>query len=260
MELSISIVAYKNYTDIENAIKTLELYTPSDISKEIYILDNGNTADYKEKNKKFLLFISKYSDIKYIDLGGNVGFGKGHNKVLPLINSQYHCILNPDILFKEDVFSPIIKYMDMHPDVGMVIPNIVDKDGNRQLDYRKEPTVFDMFIRMFGKKLFSKRFKEHTLQNNDYSKPFQVPFGQGSFLIIRSSLYKKLNGFDEHFFMYLEDADLCKRVNQVSKLMYYPYASVIHLWKKGSHKNIKLFEIHVKSMYVYFKKWGWKIL
>lgn len=258
MILSISIVAYKNYKDIKNTIKTLELYTPSNISKEIYVLDNGNTPDCKEERTEFLLFISKYDDIKYIDLGKNVGFGKGHNEALSFIDSQYHCILNPDILFKEDAFSSIIKYMDKHPDVGMVIPNIVDKNGNRQLDYRKEPTVFDMFVRMFCKKLFSRRFKEHTLQNNDYSKPFQVPFGQGSFLVIRSGLYKKLNGFDERFFMYLEDADLCRRVNQVSKLMYYPYVSVVHLWKKGSHKNIKLFEIHVKSMYIYFKKWGWK--
>ena len=53
----------------------------------------------------------------------------------------------------------------------------------------------------------------------------------------------------------MEDADLCKRVNQLSKLMYCPYATVIHRWEKGSHKNMKLFKIHLKSMFLYFKKW-----
>ena len=58
--------------------------------------------------------------------------------------------------------------------------------------------------------------------------------------------------------MYMEDADLYKRVNQLSKLMYCPYATVIHRWEKGSHKNMKLFKIHLKSMFLYFKKWGIK--
>jgi len=148
--------------------------------------------------------------------------------------------------------------MDNDPSVGMVIPNIVDQSGKRQLVYRKEVTIFDMFIRMFCKELFPKRIAKHTLQDQDYSKTFQVPFGQGSFLVIRTDLFKKIGGFDDRFFMYMEDADLCKRVNQVSKLMYYPGATVIHKWEQGSHKNKILFKYHVQSMNKYFKKWGYK--
>lgn len=259
MKLSVSIVAYRNYASIEKAIETLEQYTPSTISKEIFVLDNGNTPNLKRHNIEFKRFLTKYNDTKYIDLGKNIGFGKAHNKMLSIINSKYHCIMNPDIVFKEDAFSPILKYMDLHADVGMVIPNIVDSDGRRQLAYRKELTIFDMFTRRFCKSLFPKRFKNQTLQYKDYSKPFQVPFGQGSFLVIKSNLYKKLNGFDENFFMYMEDADLCKRVNEVSKLMYYPYVSVVHKWGKGSHKNLKLFKIHVVSAITYFRKWGIKL-
>ena len=59
--------------------------------------------------------------------------------------------------------------------------------------------------------------------------------------------------------MYLEDADLCRRVNDESTLVYYPEAEVIHKWEKESHKNKKLFAIHLKSMFEYFNKWGWKI-
>lgn len=59
--------------------------------------------------------------------------------------------------------------------------------------------------------------------------------------------------------MYVEDADLCKRINQVSKLMYFPGTSVIHKWEKGSHKNIKLFSYHLQSLIYYFKKWGIKL-
>ena len=146
--------------------------------------------------------------------------------------------------------------MNSRNDVGMVIPKIVDEDGNMQNVYRIEPKIFDMFIRFFCPKLFPKKMKKITLQDKDYSKEFQVPFGQGSFLVIRTELLKKINGFDDRYFMYMEDADLCKRVNQESKLMYFPGTEVIHKWEKGSHKNKKLFKYHVQSMIKYFKKWG----
>jgi GT2 family glycosyltransferase len=257
-KLSVCIVAYHNYDDIEHALETMEKYTPAELNKTVYIVDNGNTPEWKKQNKDFLKFIERYTDVEYIDTHKNLGFGKGHNTVLRLLESEYHCIMNPDILFKEDAFTKIITYMDNNQEVGMVIPNITDAKGNRQKVYRLELTVFDMFIRMFARKIFSKRFAKHTMQDADYSKPFQVPFGQGSFLVIRTDLFKKLKGFDDNFFMYVEDADLCKRVNCISKLMYYPGATVIHMWEQGSHKNKTLFKYHVNSMRYYFHKWGYK--
>lgn len=255
-DLSICIVAYRNYEEIIQAIDTLERFTSATIKKTIYIVDNSN--EQGDALTQFLDRIREHKDVVFIDAMSNLGFGRGHNYIIDRINSKYHCIMNPDILFCEDAFTPIISYMDTHLDVGMVIPNIVDETGNRQMVYRKEPTVFDMFIRMFCKDLFPNRVADHTLQYENYNEPFQVPFGQGSFLVIRTDLFKQMKGFDDAFFMYMEDADLCKRVNMESSLMYLPDATVIHKWKKGSHKNLNLFKIHVASMKHYFDKWGWK--
>lgn len=260
VKLSVCIVAYNNYEDIEAAITSMENYTSTGLSKKIYIVDNGVAVSSNEKVESFTSFIRKYEDIEYIDVGKNLGFGKGHNFVLKLIDSEYHAIVNPDILLCEDSLSKIVMWMDEHRDVGMTIPVIIDENGNRQQVYRQELTVFDMFNRMFLKGAFRAREKKHTMQNMDYSKPFRVPFGQGSFLVVRSELLKKMGGFDEKFFMYVEDADLCKRVNQISKLMYYPGTKVIHKWEKGSHGNKMLFKYHIESMICYFKKWGWKLI
>ena len=257
-DLSITIVAYHNYDDIKKAITTIEKYTSNKIKKEIYIVDNSCLEDNNSIVIDFKKYISNYDDINYINTKENLGFGKGHNYVLNKLRSKYHAIVNPDILLNEDAFSKIIDYLNNNIDVGMVIPNIVDEEGKRQAVYRLEPTIFDMFIRMFCKGLFNKRKAKHTMQDQDYSKPFQVPFGQGSFLVIRTELFKELNGFDDNYFMYLEDADLCKRVNKVSKLMYLPNATVIHKWEKGSHKNKTLLNYHINSMKYYFKKWGYK--
>lgn len=258
VKLSASIVAYNNYDDIKEALASMEEHTSSGLLKKVFIVDNGVAVSSPSATEEFKTFACELKDVEYIDAEGNLGFGKGHNTVLDRIDSEYHAIVNPDILFCEDAFAKIVKWMDEHNDVGMVIPDIRDEYGKRQLVYREELTVFDMFVRFFCKGLFPRRIRKHTLQDKDYSKPFQVPFGQGSFLVVRTDLFKELNGFDDNFFMYAEDADLCKRVNQVSKLMYFPGARVIHKWEKGSHGNKILFKYHVQSMKYYFKKWGVK--
>lgn len=258
IDLSVCIIAYHNFDDIRVAISSLEKYTSNKIRKQIYIIDNGSENATKNEKEKIDNILSRYNDVTYIDAKENLGFGKGNNYILPILTSKYHCIMNPDVIFNEDAFSPIIEYLDNNSSVGMVIPNIVDETGNRVAVYRQELTIFDMFIRMFFKNNFKKRQEWHTMQYEDYSKPFQVPFGQGSFLVIKTELFKRINGFDERYFMYMEDADLCKRVNQVSKLMYFPGATVVHKWQRGSHKNKKLFKYHIESMRHYFKKWGYK--
>lgn len=260
VKLSVCIVAYNNYEDIKSALISMEKYTSCEINKKIYIVDNGVAVSSVSSVNGFKKWLEGCKNVEYIDTCQNLGFGKGHNVVLENLDSEYHAIVNPDIMFCEDAFSEILTWMDNNKDIGMVIPDIRDTSGKRQLVYREELTVVDMFIRYFCKNLFSERRKKHTLQNMDYSKPFHVPFGQGSFLVIRTKLFKELNGFDENYFMYVEDADLCKRVNQVSELMYFPGAKVIHKWEQGSHKNKTLFRHHLHSMRYYFKKWGIKFI
>jgi GT2 family glycosyltransferase len=247
-DLSISIVAFNDEEDVLKAVESVEGHTPSFVSKTIYVIDNGG------KSENFKNALEKWPDVKYVAMPKNVGFGAGHNEVLCELDSKFHAFVNPDIELTEDAFTPLLKFME-EDGAGMAVPRILDKEGNLTPVYRLNPTAFDMFIRMFIKGGFKKRRAKHTMQDMDYTKPFDVPFAQGSFLVIKTDLLKELGGFDERFFLYMEDADLCRRVNRVSKLRYCPYASVIHRWEKGSHKSLKLFALHVSSMLKYFKKW-----
>lgn len=253
-DLTITIVSYHNGEDVKKAVESIEKYTPENIKKQIYIVDNSENPEMNPGKLTEL-----YPDADYLVTGKNLGFGGGHNYVLKQLDSKYHAIVNPDIILEEDAFSKLISFMQ-DESIGMCVPRLVDEEGELLAVYRRELTVWDMFLRMFLKGAFKKRQAYHTMQDADYSKPFDVPFAQGSFLLIRTELFQRLGGFDERFFLYMEDADLCKRVNQVSRLCYCPDTKVIHKWEKGSHKSKKLFQLHVQSMISYFKKWGIKIV
>ncbi len=251
-DISITIVAYNNETDVKDAVRSIMEQTNGKLSKKIYIVDNSTEANQLSS------LAEEYADVVYQRPGENLGFGGGHNYVLPELDSQYHAIVNPDILLTEDSFSVLLSFMEQSQ-AGMAVPRLLDEKGNLQAVYRRELTVFDMAVRMFFSAHFHKRQYYHTMQDMDYGKPFLVPFAQGSFLVIRTELFRELGGFDERYFMYMEDADLCKRVNKVSSLWYCPGTAVIHKWERGSHKDMRLLRIHISSMFQYFRKWGWKL-
>ena len=144
-DISVSIVIYNDYEVAKDAVHSLEQFTSQQLSKSVYVVDNGADVSLKDEQYSFLKYLKQYKDVTYIDAGENLGFGKGHNLVLDQLDSRYHVIMNPDILFCEDALGKIVNWMDDNPDVGMVIPCITDTDGNRQAVYRKELTVFDMF-------------------------------------------------------------------------------------------------------------------
>lgn len=254
-DLTITIVSYHDEADVIKAVESIEKYTPASIQKEIFIVDNiDGTVD----NDKLMKLENQYADVKVVATGKNLGFGGAHNYVMDMLDSKFHAIVNPDILLEMDAFSALLSFMQDET-IGMCVPRLVDESGELLAVYRREVTVWDMFLRMFLKGAFKKRQDYHTMANADYTKPFEVPFAQGSFLVIQTELFKRLGGFDERYFLYMEDADLCKRVNEVSRLMYCPDATVVHAWDRGSHKSGKLFMLHVKSMFSYFSKWHWKL-
>ncbi len=251
-DLSITIVAFNDEADVRAAVSSIMEYTAGKLSKKIYIVDNST-----EENELSSL-AEEYGDVVYEKPGENLGFGGGHNYVLPKLASKFHAIVNPDILLQEDSFSILISFLEKSG-AGMAAPRLVDSEGNLQAAYRRELTLCDMAIRMFFSAHFARRQHYHTMQDMDYGKPFPVPFAQGSFLVIRTGLFLELGGFDRRYFMYMEDADLCRQVNHVSSLWYCPDTEVIHQWERGSHKNLHLMRIHIVSMFRYFRKWGWKL-
>jgi GT2 family glycosyltransferase len=93
----------------------------------------------------------------------------------------------------------------------------------------------------------------------DYNQPFQVPYLSGCCMLFRSETFEAVGGFDERFFLYLEDADLTRSLGMRGRTLHWPAASVVHHWGRGNHRSWKLTLVNFHSAWVYFRKWGLKL-
>ena len=261
-DVSLSVVLYRDYESPLQMIKSLSAVVNPGLRIRLYTVDNSDLSEsdpLRTARNAFREKVSGFGFVEYVDAHGNLGFGAANNLALMRSDAEYHVFVNPDVVFTEDALSELKAFMDANPQCGMCIPRMTDEVGEMQQVYRREVTVLDAFNRMFLKNAMRKRDRWHCMRDEDYGRPFRVPFGQGSFLFGRTELLKQLGGFDDRFFMYLEDADLCKRVNAESELLYCPNATVIHKWEQGSHKDKTLLKHHLKSYLAYFRKWGLKL-
>ena len=255
LDLSFAIVTYNNAEIIEATIRSIVENIPKEFTYILYIIDN----DSKDNTLDIIKCIK--GNIEIINLGVNKGFGYGHNAILSLIKSRYHFVVNPDITIENsDQIKKMIEYMEKNQDVGMLSPLVLSPDLSTQYLCKTNPTVLDMTIRRISPNLFTKRQNKYIMKETGYNKIMNLDYATGSFMVFRSEIYIKLNGFDDAFFMYLEDADITRRVNQISKAIFFPHARIIHSWERSGHKSLKFAKITIESMFIYFNKWGWKLI
>ena len=256
IDISIAIVTYNNSSVIKKCLYSI-FETIKNLKFELIIVDNGSSDNNVEIIEK------DFKNVRLIKNDKNVGFGVAHNIAIKLAKGRYHLVLNPDIIFTENSIEKLLNFMEKNPDVGLISPKIVSPDGTIQYLCKRSPCVFDLCIRRFTpgfiQKLFKKRIDFFEMKDTGYNKIMDVCYLSGSFMLFRKSVLEKIGGFDENFFMYSEDADITHRIGEISRALFYPYTSVVHLWERGSHKNIKLFFISLISTVKYFNKWGWKI-
>lgn len=247
LQISASIVLYKE--GLGTLQKTINCFLETPLQKKLFLVDNSPTDILK---KEFT-----HPEIIYIFMGGNSGFGKGHNVVIEKLRKQsaYHLVLNPDVFFQPQVIPNLIQKLENDVALSMISPKVVYPNGDLQYTCRKYPTVLGMLFRRAG--VFKRVVQKREYRNLDLSKSFYPDFIHGCFLLFKTDDFIEVNGFDPRYFLYMEDADICKKIDEINKLkMYDPSETVEHIHRKGSAKKIKLFYNHLVSAYKYFKKWG----
>ncbi|MEA5051658.1 MAG: glycosyltransferase family 2 protein [Oscillospiraceae bacterium] len=247
------IVTYRCYEKCREAVASLYAHTKS-VDFTLYIVDNCSGDDTLEKLR------AEFPQLVTIANDANKGFGHGHNAVLPYLDSEYHAVINPDILLDRDAIGTLCDYLGRNPDVGIVTPQIRYPDGRDQLLPKRDPT----FLALFGRHLFQKQLRpivEHyQMLDEDLTKPIDIEFATGCFFVIRTDVFKRLGGFDERYFMYFEDMDITRSARGAGyRAVYDPDTYVFHAWERSSNKKAKFFVILVLSMFKYFGKWGFRL-
>lgn len=252
-KISASIVTYNNEKEIKGVLDSLITSTIKDIL-EIYVVDNCSS------DKTLDIVRNRYKNVNIIEMETNVGYGSGHNAALKTTNSKYHFIINPDIKFNVNLIEDITNYFEKNNDVVLCIPNIHDINDKLKFPPKKDPKIRYLIGRYFSSlgSIFKKWADEYEGKNIKMDIPFEIEFCSGSFMITRTELAKKINGFDDRYFLYFEDADLSRKMREYGKVVCNPNFNVQHEGKRASHKSIKGLRMMLSSMVKYFNKWGWQ--
>lgn len=249
--LTASLVLYNN--DPAEFGRAISSFLASSSTGEIWVSDNSPQPLQHE--------LLDDRRVHYAFNDQNLGFGAGHNRVIEQLpsRSNLHLFMNPDVYFKPAVLPALEGIMSHDGTIGAIMPRISYPDGSLQRLAKLLPTPVDLILRRFLPvsamcRRLNSRYELHDLPQD---KETEVPLLSGCFLLVRSAALRRIGGFDEQYFMYLEDFDLVRRIGDFSKIIYAPTVEVVHGYAKGSYSNRKLFEWHVKSAIKYFNKWGW---
>ena len=255
MDLSIIIVSYNVKEFLRGAIASvLRSLATGNIEGEIIVVDNDSS------DGSAAMIRSEFPDVQLHALNENLGFGRANNLALKLAKGNYFLLLNPDTILGEETLSTMLGFMRSHPEAGLAGCKLLNGDGTFQLSCRRGfPTPWASFTKLFGlASLFpnSKLFARYNLTYLPIDATYEVDALGGAFMMLSRSAWNETHGFDEDFFMYGEDIDLCYRAKQAGFKVYYVNTTATVHFKGESTRRSAMNELQVfyEAMHVFVKK------
>lgn len=211
MDLSVIIVTYNSADYIAECLSSV--LASEGVKLEVFVVDNASNDD------GVTLVREKFPGVRLIVNSTNLGFGAANNRAMPYCEGRYTILLNPDTTVKADSFLNMARFMDSHPKVGLAGPRVENPDATRQDSV-------------------SQRYPGHRYLDGDLGKlPGDIACVLGACQIARTDLLRSIKGFDEDFFLYGEDQDICLRVRrQGLEIGFIPEAVIMH---HGGHSERK---------------------
>ena len=261
MKLSVITVNYNSKHFPKLCVEALEK-SKTGFDFEILFVDNGSTDPI---SLGFLEHAARDLRIKFIKSPKNLGFAGGNNLGAAHAAGEYLFILNPDTAVSENALQSMIDYMELHPEIGILGPKLVYADGTVQESCRRDMRFLDLVIKRTPLRKYPwgrTRLENYLMQDFDHEKIQEVELITGAAIMMRRALFEKIGGFDERYFLFMEDFDLCKKVRTAGKkIVYFPKAPVNHYHRRLSSGNFfqllgkKVFWLHLQSAAKYFWKW-----
>ena len=260
-DLSISIVSYNTKGLLKQCLQSIYRETKS-VSFEIIVVDNASIDGTVDMVK------SNFPDVNLITNKKNLGFAVANNQVMKNSKSKYILLLNPDTVVLNSSLDNLVKFMDSHPEAGVVGPQILNPDWTFQFSY-DEGISLKLFFNSFILNKFLSLFKILLIPINKIRyyfiksqeiehclKIIEVGRIRGCCLLVRQEVINQVGLMDEQFFMYCEEVDWEYRMKNAGwKIYFYPFAQIIHYWGASTKSNKQQFNlIQWQSNYKYIRK------
>ena len=230
-DLSVIIVSYNTANLIGNCLKSI--FEASNLTREVFVVDNASTdgsSDFIKDN---------FPSVHLAVNTENLGFAAANNQVLPQCKGKYIFFLNPDTEIMSDTFSEAISFMDANPRIGLAGTKIINPDGTLQ---------WSVSYKYPGQRYTASEVSD---------LPGKIACVLGASMIARSEVIKKIEGFDENFFLYGEDQDLCLRIRKMGHVIgYIDSATVIHLGGQSEKDSLssEVWKKKIHAEYIFYKK------
>lgn len=262
-DVSVSIVNWNTRDELRDCLNSLlaeagaGFAIPPQLRLEVFVVDNDSSDGSQD------MIAADFADrVTLIANTDNRGFGAAHNQAIARSTGRYVLLLNPDSrVLNADVLPRMVAYMDANPDIGILGPKILNPDGTLQFSARRFPPMFAGIFRhtLLGKLFPNNRFvRGYLMSDNPHDRVMDVDWLSGCALMARREMLEQIGVFDERFFMYCEDVDLCKRAHDAGwRVVYYPEVEVSHRIGAASDQNpIAMIKQHHRSMLLYFLKYN----
>lgn len=253
VDLSIIIVNFNTGKFVTLCLDFIRKNPPSK-SYEIFVVDN-NSAD-----NSIQLIKKHYPEVQLIRNSSNFGFSYANNQAIGRSRGKYILILNPDTVVTKSAFDTMVDFMENHPDAGVGGAKILNFDGSIQYSCRRFPTLLYVF---FGRQSVIMKFlpsnrisDQYLMMNEDYSKDLEVDWVFGAAMILRREAIMEVGIFDEDYFIFVEDTDLCYRMRKKGWKVYFISNAVVfhHLGVTREHFWKTTVLNHNLGMFKFFKK------
>jgi len=259
VQTSIILVHYKYPKILYNCIDSV-INCSQRASYEIIVVDNSVNETLKiEINRKL-------PRVNYIKSTKNLGYGGGNNLGARYARGKYLFFLNPDTELKPRALNNLASFLENNQKAAIAAPNLIHENGKifehigtADLTPARGVVALSFLNKLFPKSHFSRDYWLKTLPKDKLREVGAIP---GTAFMIRKNIFERVGGFDEKFFLYFEETDLCKRVKELSvgkfkedwKIYITPRSEVIHFWFSKRRRSDKLQKIFERSRFYYFKK------
>jgi len=225
LSLSVIIVNYNTTALLERCLASL--FSNCDgISIEIIVIDNNSSDGSIEK------IAAKFLDVSLIENDRNLGFAKACNQGLGLARNDYVLFLNPDTIILGDTFAQCVEFFHSNRNIGLLGCRLLNVGGGLQPSCGDFPYLHKIFLdHILRREFFPEAFRQKMLLRYwPHDRIREVDWVLGAFMLTRRPLMEKLKGFDEDFFLYGEDLDLCYRIKKAGwRVVFFPEAEVVHV-------------------------------